>query len=169
MGNSIRNVRRAWEKLGEKDGVRIVSLSSLYESEPVDMDSKNWFINAVGVLKCSCSVEELLDIVLTVEKELGRTRQADHHGHQDRTIDLDILFYDEMIMDTPSLKLPHPEIHNRLFVLMPLAELAPDLVHPVKRVTIETLKKQLLLKKETPACRYQKSEDRRQKTEDRIV
>lgn len=130
-----------------------MALSSAYESEPVDMDSKHWFINAVGVLKCICSVRELLEILLTVEKEFGRLRHPDCHGHQDRTMDMDILFYDEMIIATSSLELPHPKLANRLFVLMPLAELAPELVHPVKLVTIETLKKQLLLKKEGPVCR----------------
>ncbi len=145
MGDSLKNIRRAWKRLGGKDGIRITALSSPYESEPVDMNSKHWFINAVGVLKCRCSVEELLDIILTVEKELGRIREADYCGHQDRTIDLDILFYDEMVMNTPNLQLPHPELDNRLFVLMPLAELAPELVHPVQLVTIETLKEQLLL------------------------
>jgi 2-amino-4-hydroxy-6-hydroxymethyldihydropteridine diphosphokinase len=135
-----------------------MSLSSPYESEPVGMDSKNWFINAVGVLKCNCLVKELLDILLEIEKEFGRTRQSDYHGHQDRTIDMDILFYDKMIVDTPDLQLPHPEMHNRLFVLMPLAELAPNLFHPVQLVTVETLTKQLLLRQEKPVCHKLKGE-----------
>ncbi len=136
-----------------------MALSSPYESEPVDMESKHWFINAVGSLECSCAARELLDILLRVEKEFGRVRQVDDQGHQDRTIDMDLLFYDEMILNSPSLQLPHPELHKRLFVLMPLNELAPKLVHPKQKLSIAMLNKRLLLQKQLPVCRLQGTGD----------
>lgn len=116
------------------------SLSSPYKSEPVGVETENWFVNAVGVLETKLAPEDLLAKMLAIEKELGRDRSKGI----DRSIDLDLLYYDDLVLMTPQLVLPHPEIQDRLFVLLPLAELAPDHIHPVSGKTTSMMRKDLV-------------------------
>ena len=116
-GNSLRNLQVAWKKLVGKGCGTLLSLSSPYRSEPVGVITENWFINAVGVLETHLSAQRLLSRMLAIEKEMGRNRSKGI----DRTIDLDLLYYDDQIVSSADLMLPHPEIHNRHFVLLPLA------------------------------------------------
>ncbi len=108
------------------------------------MKSENWFINSVGVLRTGLSPMELLTLLLRVEREFGRRRDPYATGHQDRSLDLDLLLYDDRIIDDPFLQVPHPRMHNRMFVLAPLVELAPELEHPTLGLTMKKLKKHLL-------------------------
>ncbi len=134
LGNRRENLLQAWTKLGEVKGVELLVLSSPYRSEPVDMESTNWFINAAGSLKTSLQPLELLEEMLAVEASLGRKR--DFTGKAgDRTVDLDLLFWGDRMSSDPRVILPHPKIAARLFVLLPLAEIEPDLIHPVTRKT----------------------------------
>ncbi len=87
---------------------------------------------------------ELLSLLLHVEKEFGRRRDPDASGHQNRTLDLDLLLYEDFIINDSLLQIPHPRMHKRMFVLAPLAELAPKLEHPVFALSMNVLKKQLL-------------------------
>lgn len=139
LGDGRSNLLQAWKLLQQMAGTGL-ALSSPFLTEPVGMESANLFTNAVGILQTSLSPRELLRIMLAVEAEMGRDRQKG----KDRIVDLDLLYYDDKIMKENFLILPHPEIENRLFVLAPLNEIAPDYVHPVLQQTTG----QLLLKQQ---------------------
>jgi 2-amino-4-hydroxy-6-hydroxymethyldihydropteridine diphosphokinase len=134
LGNCRKNILEAWSKLGKVNGIRLLALSSPYRSAPVGMESENWFINAAGSLETFLEPFELLREMFVVEKSLGRKRILDGIP-EDRSLDLDLLYWGDRINDDPSVTLPHPEIARRLFVLKPLAEIAPQLCHPVTHKT----------------------------------
>jgi len=139
LGNCRENLLQAWTRLGKVKGVRLLVLSSPYRSEPVGMESGNWFINAVGSLQTSLQAEELLAEMLAVETGLGRKRGLQGQP-EDRTVDLDLLYWDDRVCTVPGMILPHPEMARRLFVLLPLAEIGPELLHPVlKKTSVEML------------------------------
>ncbi|MBC8318055.1 MAG: 2-amino-4-hydroxy-6-hydroxymethyldihydropteridine diphosphokinase [Desulfobulbaceae bacterium] len=139
-GDSLKNLQDAWKRLGEVCGATLLGISSPYKSEPVGVDTRNWFINAVGAFETKIDPESLLEEMLAVEKEMGRDRTRGI----DRSIDLDLLYYDDLEINKPQLVLPHPEIQNRMFVLSPLAEIAPDHMHPVLGQTTSGMRKNLL-------------------------
>ena len=145
LGNCRENLLQAWARLGAVKGVKLFVLSSPYRSEPVGMASNNWFINAVGCLQTSLSPAGLLAAMLAVEKSLGRKRSPDKIPG-DRSVDLDLLYWGDMISKDPSLILPHPEIANRLFVLLPLAEIGPEVSHPVLNKTSAEMLQDLIAK-----------------------
>lgn len=127
LGDGKNNLRSAWQLLGQIPGIILGPISRPFDSSPVDMESVYRFTNAVGLLETDLSPQELLARLLEVEQNLGRDRAKG----KDRTVDLDLLLYGEEIIDEPGLMVPHPEMENRLFVLAPLAELAPELLHPL--------------------------------------
>ena len=131
LGEGQANLREAWRRLGQVRGVFPLSLSHPYRSAPVGMVSAQWFTNAVGVCESKLPPGELLACLLGIEADMGRDRTQG----PDRVIDLDILYYDDVVDHSPALTLPHPEIANRLFVLAPLTELAPDHKHPLSGLT----------------------------------
>lgn len=131
LGDGEKNLRAAWQKMGELSGVALVRLSSPYRTNPVGMSSDNWFTNAVGMIETDLAPKLLLAGLLAIEKAMGRDRKK----NRDRTVDLDILFYNTIVSSSEGLVIPHPEIQNRLFVLAPLAELMPDYRHPVLKKT----------------------------------
>jgi 2-amino-4-hydroxy-6-hydroxymethyldihydropteridine diphosphokinase len=149
LGNCRENLLQAWSRLGKVNGVEILVLSSPYRSEPVGMQSENWFINAVGSLQTFLEPEELLAEMLAVEASLGRKRSLNGKS-QDRSIDLDLLYWGDMVSNDPRVTLPHPEIANRLFVLEPLAEIGPGLCHPVtQKTSVEMLQDFIAMKQVT--------------------
>ncbi len=127
IGEGRGNLQNAWRRLKAVKGINIIGLSSPYVSAPVGMLSKQWFTNAVGVIETSLQPDVLLACLLDLERDMGRDRSRG----KDRIIDLDILYYDDLVYHSDTLDLPHPELPNRLFVLAPLLELAPDHLHPV--------------------------------------
>jgi len=131
LGHGKTNLLAAWHRLGKVSGVKLLALSRPFRTKPLDMESNRWFTNAVGKLETALGAPQLLALLLATEKQLGRDRGQG----RDRTVDLDLLYYNGLICHSPNLVLPHPEIQHRLFVLAPLAELAPDLKHPVLRLT----------------------------------
>jgi 2-amino-4-hydroxy-6-hydroxymethyldihydropteridine diphosphokinase len=139
LGQSRTLLHDAWFSLGEHPDITLQVFSSPYRTRPVAMESPHWFINAVGLLQTALQPEVLLDLLLLVEKQFGRSRSPDQEGYQDRTLDLDLLLFDDRIIKTARLTLPHPAMHERLFVLVPLAEIAPKSAHPLLHKTIAEL------------------------------
>ncbi len=125
LGNRERNITRAIEFLGEVGKVERVS--SLYETAPMLLEDQPPFLNAACCLVTDLTPLELLEFTQRIEKAMGRV-PGPRYGP--RTLDIDILLYGDEIIDTPHLVVPHPEMSDRGFVLVPLAEIAPDLVHP---------------------------------------
>lgn len=130
LGKGPGNLWTAWDRLGAVKQIRRLAISSPYRSAPVGMQTSHWFTNAVGLIETDLGPLQLLDTLLAIEAVMGRKRQP---GTQpaDRVIDLDLLFYDELVINGSELILPHPAISKRLFVLAPLAELAASWRHPV--------------------------------------
>ena len=125
LGDGRSILQGAWRRIGEAEGIDCCVLSHPYLTAPLDMESSNVFTNAVGMLQASLPVRQLLCDLLRIEFEFGRRRGAGT-GYQDRSLDLDILSYGDLGVDTPELTLPHPRLVRRLFVLAPFAEIAPD-------------------------------------------
>lgn len=146
LGDSEQTLLNSWRYLGDQEGVEAGVLSSPFLSSPVDMSSNHWFTNAVGKLSTSLDPYELLDVFMKTEKKYGRTRDADQRGYQDRMIDLDLIFYSNIIIDEPKLTLPHPRFAERLFVLAPMVEIAPDFIDPVSGERIAELLQGLEIK-----------------------
>ena len=120
----------------------VEACSPVMESEPWGFVSPHPFLNQVLLLQTPLSPTELLDATQDIERRMGRTQKSEAGCYHDRIIDIDLLFYDNLVMDTPRLVLPHPLLHERLFVLQPLAAIAPSLVHPRLGLTVtEMLKK----------------------------
>ena len=141
IGNKRRNMITAAALLAERVG-DVLALSGFYETEPWGFESENFFLNAAVKLKTSFPPLELLQITQQIEKELGRAEKSNGVYH-DRIIDIDILLYDDEVLQIPGLTLPHPLMHGRKFVMDPLSEIAPFVVHPVLKERIIDLKERL--------------------------
>lgn len=141
IGNKRRNMITAAALLAERVG-DVLALSGFYETEPWGFESENFFLNAAVKLKTSFPPLELLQITQQIEKELGRAEKSNGVYH-DRIIDIDILLYDDEVLQIPGFTLPHPLMHERKFVMDPLSEIAPFVVHPVLKERIIDLKERL--------------------------
>lgn len=140
LGDGRVNLQEAWRRLAALPGVQTLILSHAYESAAVGMVSAQLFTNAVGVCETKLAPQELLNGLLQTETAMGRDRSQG----MDRVIDLDILYYDDFVGQDQELSIPHPEIANRLFVLAPLAELAPDHKHPLTGLTSLQMQRRVL-------------------------
>jgi 2-amino-4-hydroxy-6-hydroxymethyldihydropteridine diphosphokinase len=127
---------RAVDLLGEADGVEVVAVSQLHETEPVGVVDQPPFLNGAVAIETTLGPRELLDLLLEIERSLGRVR-VERWGP--RTVDLDLLVYGSETVDEPGLRVPHPRLHERRFALEPLAELAPELVVPGRGPVSELL------------------------------
>jgi 2-amino-4-hydroxy-6-hydroxymethyldihydropteridine diphosphokinase len=136
LGNKPANFVAARARMSEKTG-QIIGQSAIYETEPWGFESADIFWNQVLELETSLSPEEVLAQTQQIEKELGRIRHKNQYVS--RFIDIDLLFYDNQIIQQVNLTIPHPRIQERKFTLVPLCEIAPGLVHPVLKKTIEQL------------------------------
>jgi 2-amino-4-hydroxy-6-hydroxymethyldihydropteridine diphosphokinase len=137
LGDRRANTAEAIEKVSTLPGTRIVRASSLYESEPLG-NAKTWFVNSVIEVETDLGPEVLLKKLKAIEEAMGRKRVKGKRWGS-RIIDLDILLFDQDVIDRRTLKIPHPEMHKRRFVLLPLAELAPQVVHPQLGQTVSTM------------------------------
>jgi len=136
MESPAENCRQAMDRLGDSPDMTLLARSSLYRSEPFGKTDQDWFVNAVVRIDTSLSPEELLKACLSIEQEMGRSR-SEKWGP--RIIDLDILFYDDLILKLEGLEIPHPGIPERSFVLVPMNEIAPDCIHPQLKKPVKTL------------------------------
>lgn len=138
QGDRHENIERSRSRLGQS-GAHVRRVSPLYETQALlkpGQPSQPDFLNGVFEVETVLDPERLLDLLETIERELGRTGKGDWSP---RTIDLDILLYENLVLDSPRLKIPHPEMTRRGFVLKPLADLAKDVVHPVLKKTIKEI------------------------------
>lgn len=128
LGDREGTLRAAVDALAAEEGIEVVAVSTLCETEPVGVGGQPRFLNGAVALETSLGARELLDRLLAVEQRFGRVRVLGEHGP--RTLDLDLLLLGDERIDEPGLTVPHPRLHERRFVLEPLGELAPGLVVP---------------------------------------
>jgi 2-amino-4-hydroxy-6-hydroxymethyldihydropteridine diphosphokinase len=144
IGDKAGNIHRALDILSQIDSIKVTKVSSFYETEPIGYEDQDWFINAVVQIETILTPEELLSAFKKVEQIMGRKNMI---RWGPREIDLDLLMYDQLCFESPGLVIPHPRLHERAFVLIPLAEIAPDLVHPIQKKTIAELQAGIQSKK----------------------
>jgi len=137
LGDRPGMISQAVQRLSQAPAVRLVQMAPIYETAPLGGPPQPDFLNSVVELETACSPHELLALLKRIEREMGRDPSGTRWGP--RTIDLDLLLYDELILDDARLTLPHPRMHERAFVLQPLAELAPELIHPRLQRRVEQL------------------------------
>jgi 2-amino-4-hydroxy-6-hydroxymethyldihydropteridine diphosphokinase len=135
LGDRMEHLNRAIQQLGGA-GVAVKRISCVYETEPVGLQAQPWFLNLIVEAESELFPMQLLDRLQTIERELGRRRII---AQGPRTIDIDILFYGGFRIKSERLTVPHPRLEQRRFVLEPLAELAPDLRHPISHLTVREL------------------------------
>lgn len=138
LGDRLSNIQQAVSSLALSNKVKILKTSSFYETEPWGNKNQEWFLNAALALDTDLSVNELLEFCQNIEVQLGRVRKENEKWLQ-RAIDIDILMYNDEIINTKDLIIPHPLMHLRAFVLVPMLEVKADLIHPVFNKTISQL------------------------------
>ena len=134
LGDKKDNCRKGISSLGNAAGIIVVAQSPFYETEPVDFKDQDWFVNGVIKIETELTPHGLLATLQDIEKKLGRRRQPIRFGP--RVIDLDIIFFDALMLETPELEIPHPRMHQRRFVLKPICDIEPSLFHPLLRQTM---------------------------------
>lgn len=142
LGDQIKNIGDGVRLMEDHPLVQVVCLSHLYQTEPLTLngEKQNWYTNCVLKLRTDLNPVQLFHVTQEIEKLLGRKRS---HRWAPRTLDLDLLFFDDEIIRTRTLIIPHPRLHERRFVLQPMSEIAPNLVHPIKGIPIKTMLKKL--------------------------
>lgn len=137
LGDKRENIYKAISLIAEQIGT-ILDQSALYTSKPWGFQTPNLFINAVIRVETNFTPQELLKASQNIEKEIGRSQKSSNGQYADRRIDIDILFYDNIILNSTQLTIPHPHILDRDFVLIPLNELSPSFIHPITNKAIKT-------------------------------
>lgn len=150
IGDRLAHIQNALDTLSKTEGITLQRISSIYATDPVGYETQAQFLNGVAAIQTTLSPLSLLHTLKNIETTVGRQHRI---RWGPREIDLDILIYEDLCVQTEKLVIPHPEMHLRGFVLVPLAEIAPDLVHPVFQESIQTLLNRLedgksVLKKE---------------------
>ncbi|MBI5417078.1 2-amino-4-hydroxy-6-hydroxymethyldihydropteridine diphosphokinase [Candidatus Poribacteria bacterium] len=140
LGDRLDNIKQSVSILSDSDKIKILKLSSFFETEPVGYLDQPWFLNCVIKIRTNFSPQELLVFLKNIEKQLKREKKI---RFGPRTIDMDILLYGNEILNSKDLIIPHPRLHERKFVLMPLNELAGNVIHPVYRKKIAALLKNM--------------------------
>ena len=136
IGDRLAHIQNAIHTLSKTEGITLQKISSVYKTAPVGYEAQAEFLNGVAAIQTSLSPLSLLHTLKDIETEVGRQHRI---RWGPREIDLDILIYGDLCLQTEKLVIPHPEMHLRGFVLVPLAEIAPDVVHPVFQETVQTL------------------------------
>ena len=136
IGDRLAHIQNAIHILSKTEGITLKEISSIYTTDPVGYEAQAQFLNGVAAIQTSLSPLSLLHTLKDIETAIGRKHRI---RWGPREIDLDILIYGDLCLQTEKLVIPHPEMHLRGFVLVPLAEITPDLVHPVFQESIQTL------------------------------
>lgn len=142
LGDKQKNIEDAYDKIEERIG-KITSFSALYITNPVGFQSVNLFVNCVCEVVVRIDIYTAFAITREIETEIGRLEKSKKGVYADRVIDIDLIMADNLIINTPALTIPHPRFHLRDFVLTPLCEIVPDMIHPVFGKTIRQLKDEL--------------------------
>jgi 2-amino-4-hydroxy-6-hydroxymethyldihydropteridine diphosphokinase len=138
MGNCLVNLKQACAQIEQKAG-KIEQYSSIYQSQAWGMNNAPDFYNQVIKLKTKLNAEEIMLVLLGIEKKMGRERTKQDNAYQNRIIDIDILFFNTEVIENHTLQIPHPRLHLRRFVLEPLHEIAPNHIHPILKKTVAQL------------------------------
>lgn len=138
LGDKETNLKVAIEEIDKRIG-KVISLSACHVTEPWGFESSHSFLNAVCMADTMLTPQEVLRITQTIECDLGRLKKSVNGQYSDRLIDIDILLYDNLVICTPELNIPHPLMHLRKFVMIPMAEIAPEIMHPTLHRTIQEL------------------------------
>ena len=136
IGDRLKHIQNAIHALSKTEGITLQEISSIYKTDPIGYEAQAEFLNGVAAIQTSLSPLSLLQTLKDIETVIGRQHRL---RWGPREIDLDILIYGNLCVQTEKLVIPHPEMHLRRFVLVPLAEIAPNFVHPVLQETIQTL------------------------------
>lgn len=142
LGDKVELIMSAVKNIQIRIG-RIEALSPLYETQPEGFESVNTFINAVCLVRTELLPEEVLEYTQVIERELGRRSKSVNEVYSDRAIDIDVLLYDDSVIELPHLVVPHKHLHERKFVLQPLADIAPDVIDPITGKSISELNSRL--------------------------
>ncbi len=140
LGDRKKHISEALERLGKRTDIKIIKSSSLYVTEPIGYVGQDWFLNCVVEVMTTMPPRELLKHCQSIEEHMGRTRTMQWGP---RIIDLDILLYNDAVIEDEELTIPHPNMDKRRFVLIPLVEIAPDVIHPGINKTVTDLLKHL--------------------------
>ena len=136
-GDRLAHISQAIRALSAVDGVHVVQMATIIESEPVGGPPQGPYLNTVVALDTGLAPRDLLSALKAIEQQLGRQPAGERWGP--RPIDLDVLLYEDQIIESPELTIPHPRMHERQFVLEPLVQIAPDVIHPLLQRTITEL------------------------------
>jgi len=138
LGNKEQNIKTAMKLVAERVGT-IVIQSSICKTMPWGFHSDNIFFNAAACVETNLTPMQVLSVIKLIEMEMGRTSKSAQGMYEDRIIDLDLLFYEDQVINEVMLTVPHPLLQYRMFVLMPMVEIAPDLIHPVLKLPMREL------------------------------
>ena len=141
IGDKQDNCQKGIDRLMASGNAFLVKASRFYRTSPVDYLDQDWFVNAAVKIETLLKPLELLEVLKAVQQQCGRTKSGIRFGP--RVLDLDIIFYDRLVMRSPMLEIPHPRMHKRRFVLQPICDIDPNIVHPLLNISLKSLLNQL--------------------------
>ena len=141
IGDKEENCQKGIDALEAHANNTLLKVSPFYRTSPVDYLDQDWFVNAAVKIETLLKPLELLEVLKAVQQQCGRTKSGIRFGP--RVLDLDIIFYDRLVMNTPTLEIPHPRMHKRRFVLQPICDIDPNIVHPLLNISLKSLLNQL--------------------------